>query len=278
MSEAAILTTNRIDACFEQLLSAGRKGLIVYLTAGDPDLETSLALLRAAVAGGADVIELGLPAAEPFRDGPVIRAAHARALSAGGSIAATLALLQRFRAGGAEEPVVLMGYDAAVRATGYARFLEQAAAAGADGLIIADLDLDAAARDVLPLLPEGLVAIPLGSPEVEPGAVLAAHGQGGFLYCVPVAGPTGGPVPPLPVVVEQVSRWRRATDLPVAVGFGIKTPADAATIAAVADGVVVASALIGRIAAWAEAGATAEALADRLAGLVGTYRAAIDAG
>lgn len=275
MTGRADPAANRIDRCFSGLRAAGRCGLIVYLTAGDPDLDTSLGLLHAAVAGGADIIELGYPGDDPVRDGPVIRAAHARALAAGGGIPATLELLRRFRAAGGDVPVVVMGYDAPLRDLGYAKVLAEIAAAGADGIIVADLELQAAQRDLLPALPPDLWTVPLGSPDLSPADVLAPTGQGGFLYCVPVAGPTGGPTPPMSNVVEQVARWRRASHLPVAVGFGIKTPENAAAVAEVADAVVVASALIARVAAWAAQGIAGDDLAARLTELVASYRVAI---
>lgn len=275
----AATMSDRIGDCLGGLRRRGRKGLIVYLTAGDPDLAVTPALLHALVAGGADIIELGFPHHAPALDGPVIRAANTRAIAAGSDVAATLAVLRRFRQADMTTPVVLMGYAAPIVAMGTTGFAAAAATAGADGVLVPDLALRLAGETLLPALAaEGLLAIPLMAPARGAADVFGAAGQGGFVYCVPVAGPTGGPPPPLGIVAEQVARCRALTDLPVAVGFGIDTPATAAAIAGVADAVVVATVIVAAVQAWFAAGEPADAVCRRLTALVAEFRRAIDAG
>ena len=248
--------------------------LIAYLVAGDPDAARSLALMRALVRGGVDAIELGYPHAEPALDGAAVTAANARALASGGSLDATFAQLSRFRETDEQTPVIAMGYAAPLADHGWARFAGQLADAGGDGLIVADLRLRDARRALLPALAcRGLVLIPLASPNRGPAdPVDDVPGIGGFFYAIPVAGSTGGKPPTPDAVADAVARARAVTALPVAVGFGIRTPAHAADAAQLADAVIVGSALVEIVAAHG----AADDGPDRLAARARAFRQAVD--
>lgn len=239
----------RIEKRFAALAEEGRAGLVTFLTAGDPDLETSAALLAGMARAGADLIELGMPFSDPVADGPTIQAAGLRALAAGGSMARTLELVRGFRAGDEATPVVLMGYFNPIHAYGVEAFAADAASAGVDGLIVVDLPPEEEGELAAPAAASGLDLIRLATPttdETRLGTVLA--GAGGFLYYVSIAGITGAATLDTAAVATAVARLRRHTALPVAVGFGIKSAAQAAAIARVADAVVVGSALVARLA------------------------------
>ncbi len=238
----------RIDARFEALRGEGRAGLVTFLTAGDPDLETAAAILRGLPAAGADIIELGMPFSDPMADGPAIQAAGQRALKAGTTLRKTLDMVRAFRRTDDATPIVLMGYFNPIHAYGPAAFLRDAKAAGVDGLIVVDLPPEEE-RD-LPAQEAGINLIFLTAPtttDVRLGRVLAR--ASGFLYYVSITGITGTASAETADVAAAVQRIRARTSLPVAVGFGIRTPDQAAAIARVADAAVVGSALVGIIAA-----------------------------
>ena len=238
----------RIDARFAALKREGRSGLVTFVMAGDPDPATSLAILRALPQAGADVIEVGMPFTDPMADGPAIQAAGLRALRAGQDMATTLALVRDFRAGDVATPIVLMGYYNPIYIYGVARFLADAKAAGVDGLIVVDLPPEEDTELCLPAVRAGLNFIRLATPTTDDRrlpAVLA--NTSGFVYYVSITGITGAAAPDADRVVEAVTRIKRHTTLPVAVGFGVRDAASAAAIARGAEGVVVGSALVEKV-------------------------------
>ena len=235
----------RIDRRFAELKTEGRAALITFLTAGDPDPETSLALVRALPAAGADVIELGMPFTDPMADGPAIQMSSQRALKAGQTLKKTLELVRAFRGGDDATPLVLMGYYNPIYVYGVDRFLRDAKSAGVDGLIIVDLPPEEDGELCLPALKAGLNFIRLATPTTDDKrlpAVLA--NTSGFVYYVSITGITGAATPDAEKVAAAVARIKRHTKLPVAVGFGVRTAEQAAGIASGADGVVVGSALV----------------------------------
>jgi tryptophan synthase alpha chain len=237
--------TTRIDARFAALKREGRAGLITFVTAGDPDPETSLEILKRLPAAGADIVELGMPFSDPMADGPAIQASSQRALRAGQTLKKTLALVRTFRTGDDSTPIVLMGYYNPIYIYGVPGFLADAKAAGVDGLIVVDLPPEEDDELCVPALNAGLNFIRLATPTTDDRrlpAVLA--NTSGFVYYVSITGITGAAAPDTRRVVDAVKRIKRHTSLPVAVGFGVKTAAHARAIAAGADGVVVGSALV----------------------------------
>ena len=237
--------TTRIDARFAALKQQGRAGLIAFVTAGDPDPDTSLAILQALPAAGADIVELGMPFTDPMADGPAIQASSQRALRAGQTLKKTLALVRTFRAGDEGTPIVLMGYYNPIYIYGVPRFLADAKTAGVDGLIVVDLPPEEDDELCVPALNAGLNFIRLATPTTDDRrlpAVLA--NTSGFVYYVSITGITGAAAPDTRRVVDAVKRIKRHTSLPVAVGFGVKTAEHARAIAAGADGVVVGTALV----------------------------------
>jgi len=239
----------RIERRFARLRSQGRAGLVTFTTAGDPDRETAQAILDGLPGAGADLIELGMPFSDPMADGPTIQAAGQRALRAGQDMVATLDMVRAFRAGDDETPLILMGYFNPIYRYGVGRFVADARTAGVDGLIVVDLPPEEAAELAEPARAAGLAPIALVAPTTDEsrlGKVLA--GARGFVYTIAVAGITGTRSAALKDVDAMVARLRRHTELPIAVGFGVKTPEDAAGFARVADAVVVGSALVETIA------------------------------
>jgi tryptophan synthase alpha chain len=237
--------SSRIEARFAALQQQGRAALVTFLTAGDPDYATSLAILQGLPKAGADVIELGMPFTDPMADGPAIQAASLRALGAGQRMTKTLDMVRAFRATDDDTPIVLMGYYNPIYVYGVARFLADAREAGVDGLIVVDLPPEEDEELCLPALRAGLNFIRLATPTTDDRrlpAVLA--NASGFVYYVSVAGITGAAAPDARRVGEAVARIKRVTSLPVAVGFGVRSAQAAAEIARGADGVVVGSALI----------------------------------
>ncbi|MGP9819735.1 tryptophan synthase subunit alpha [Salinarimonas sp. NSM] len=262
--------TARIDTRFAKARAEGRAALVTYVMAGDPDPETSLAVLRALPKAGADILEVGLPFTDPMADGPAIQAAGLRALRAGQTTAKTLDLVRRFRAEDAETPVILMGYFNPIYQYGVPRFLADAKAAGVDGMIVVDLPPEEDAELCLPALEAGLAFIRLATPTTDDRrlpAVLA--NTAGFVYYVSITGITGAATPDFGKVASAVERIKRHTDLPVVVGFGVKTGAHAAAIAQGADGVVVGSALVATLEASLEDGAATAETVQGVARLVG---------
>jgi tryptophan synthase alpha chain len=235
----------RIDRRFAALKKEGRAGLVTFLTAGDPDAATSTAVLKSLAKAGADVIELGMPFSDPMADGPAIQASSQRALKAGQTLKKTLAMVREFRAGDPDTPLVLMGYYNPIYIYGVDRFLVDAKSAGVDGLIVVDLPPEEDAELCLPALKAGVNFIRLATPTTDDRrlpAVLA--NTSGFVYYVSITGITGTVAPDAQRVSDAVARIKRHTDLPVAVGFGVRDAARAREIAQCADAVVVGSALI----------------------------------
>jgi tryptophan synthase alpha chain len=240
--------TTRIDRRFAALAAGRRSGLITFVMAGDPDPATALAIVKALPAAGADVIELGMPFTDPMADGPAIQAAGLRALRAGQTMVKTLASVRDFRAGDDTTPIVLMGYYNPIYIYGVERFLDDAIAAGVDGLIVVDLPPEEDNELCLPALKAGLNFIRLATPTTDDRrlpAVLA--NTSGFVYYVSITGITGAAAPDAARVGEAVKRIKRHTALPVAVGFGVRDAASAAAIARGAEAVVVGSALVEKV-------------------------------
>jgi tryptophan synthase alpha chain len=237
--------TRRIAEKFAALSRGGRAGLIPFVMAGDPDPVTSLAIVKALPQAGADLIELGMPFTDPMADGPAIQAAGLRALRAGQTLVKTLDLVRDFRSTDGATPIVLMGYYNPIFIYGVERFVADAVAAGVDGLIVVDLPPEEDAELCLPAIAAGLNFIRLATPTTDDKrlpAVLA--NTSGFVYYVSITGITGAAAPDARRVAEAVTRIKRHTVLPVAVGFGVKNAASAAVIARGADAVVVGSALV----------------------------------
>jgi len=272
--------TTRIDTRFAALKAEGRPALVTFVTAGDPDAETSLAILKKLPATGADVIELGMPFSDPMAEGPPIQMASERALKAGQTMVKTLAMVRRFREGDNDTPIVLMGYYNPIYSYGNERFLADAKAAGVDGLIVVDLPPEADDELCLPALAHGISFIRLATPTTDDKrlpTVLA--NTSGFVYYVSILGITGTASPDISKVAQAVERIKRHTILPVAVGFGVKTAAQAEGIGRAADGVVVGSALVNAVkdslddAGHATAG-TVAAVTDLVAELAAGVRVA----
>jgi tryptophan synthase alpha chain len=237
--------TTRIDARFTELKKQDRAAFITFLMAGDPDPATSLAIIKALPKAGADIIEIGMPFTDPMADGPAIQAAGLRALKAGMTLKKTLAMVREFRTGDATTPLVLMGYYNPIYIYGVDKFLADAKSAGVDGLIIVDLPPEEDTELCLPAMRAGLNFIRLATPTTDDKrlpAVLA--NTSGFVYYVSITGITGSASADTAVVGEAVARIKRHTQLPVCVGFGIRTPEAARGIAQRADGAVVGTALV----------------------------------
>jgi tryptophan synthase alpha chain len=248
--------SGRIARRFASLKAAKRGGLVTFVTAGDPDADSSLKLLAGLPAAGADLIEIGMPFSDPMADGPAIQASSLRALKAGMTLKKTLELVRRFRAGDGDTPIVLMGYYNPIYQYGVDRFLADFKAAGADGLIVVDLPPEEDEELCLPALKAGVNFIRLATPTTDDKRLPAVlRNTSGFVYYVSILGITGTRSAADSEVKKAVERLKRHTDLPVAVGFGIKTPEQAASVASVADAAVVGSALVSRIADRAAAGA-----------------------
>jgi len=237
--------TTRIDARFAQLEKDGRSAFVTFVTAGDPDPETSLAIVKALPQAGADIIELGMPFTDPMADGPSIQAAGLRALKAGMTLKKTLALVRAFRESDNATPLVLMGYYNPIYIYGVDKFLADARSVGVDGMIIVDLPPEEDTELCMPALKAGLNFIRLATPTTDEKrlpAVLA--NTSGFVYYVAITGITGAAAADSKTVGEAVARIKRHTGLPVCVGFGIRTPEAAKAIAERANGAVVGTALV----------------------------------
>lgn len=271
---------NRIDRTFSRLAAEGRCGLIPFVTAGDPSLAMTVPVLHALVEAGADLLELGMPFSDPMADGPVIQQSSERALARGACIASTLQAVADFRQRDATTPVVLMGYLNPVERFGCERFAKAAADAGVDGVLLVDLPPEEAGELSAAFSANGLALVALAAPTTADDrlAKLAAH-TSGYLYYVSFAGVTGAGSLDVAAVAERLRALRAMTDVPVAVGFGIKTAADAAALAAVGDAIVVGSALVAALAKAAGTGSEASDLAAATTAattLLGTLRAAVD--
>jgi tryptophan synthase alpha chain len=244
------MTTARIDARFAALKSEGRAGFVAYVMAGDPDRGTALEILRGLPAAGADIIELGFPFSDPMAEGPPIQRAALRGLADGMTLRGTLALAHAFRDGDADTPLILMGYLNPIESYGYAAFAHDAAAAGVDGLIVVDCPPEEAGPLSDALDAASVSLIRLATPTSDDARLkIVVERTSGFVYYVSVAGVTGVKEAQAASVAPAVERVRRASGLPVAVGFGVRTPERAAEIARVADAVVAGSVLVDEVAA-----------------------------
>ena len=262
------MTTTRIERRFAALKAANRGGLVTFITAGDPNYELSLDLLRQLPAAGADLIELGMPFTDPMADGPAIQASSLRALRTGMTLRRSLQLVTEFRKGDNETPIILMGYYNPIYSYGVPAFLKDAKAAGVDGLIVVDLPPEEDEELCLPALKAGLNFIRLATPTTDDKRLpTVLRNTSGFVYYVSIAGITGTRSAANADVSAAVARLKRHTDLPVAVGFGINTAEQAAAIAKVADAAVVGSALVNRIGAQvgSDGSASPQAVTDTLA-------------
>lgn len=240
----------RIDDTFARLRAEGKKAFVSYIMAGDPDLETSLAVLKGLPTAGVDVIELGIPFTDPMADGPTIQLAGQRALEGGQTLQKTLDMVAAFRKGDNATPIVLMGYYNPIYSRGVDKFLADASAAGVDGLIVVDLPPEEDAELCLPAQAAGLNFIRLATPTTDAKRLpRVLQNTSGFVYYVSVTGITGAAAAQAGEVAPEVARIKQSTDLPVIVGFGINTPEAAQTIASVADGCVVGSAIVKEIGA-----------------------------
>jgi tryptophan synthase alpha chain len=239
----------RLERRFVALRAEGRAGLVAFVTAGDPNPAVSAQILAGLPAAGADVIELGMPFSDPMADGPAVQASSLRALKAGQTLRKTLAMVRAFRRRDAATPIVLMGYYNPIHSYGVERFLRDAKAVGVDGLIVVDLPPEHDGEVCLPAIAAGLNFVRLATPTTDDArlpAVLA--NTSGFVYYVAIRGITGTRSASAESIAAAVARLKRHTDLPVAVGFGIKTPRQAAAVARVADAAVVGSALVNVVA------------------------------
>lgn len=238
----------RLARRFARLKAEGRAGLVAFVTAGDPDADTGLAILRGLPEAGADIIELGMPFTDPMADGPAIQASSLRALAAGATMVSTLRAVRDFRSGDADTPVILMGYYNPIYSYGVDRFLVDARSAGVDGLIVVDLPPEEDEELCLPALKSGLNFIRLTTPTTDDRrlpTVLA--NTSGFVYYVSITGITGAGSATEEAIRSSVQRLKRHTDLPVAVGFGITTADAAAAVARIADAAVVGSAIVRQV-------------------------------
>lgn len=265
---------SRLGERFAELKRDGRKALIPYVTAGDPAPAVTVDLMHALVAAGADVIELGVPFSDPMADGPVIQRACERALAQGTRLTDVLDMVSEFRRADACTPLVLMGYLNPVEAMGYERFARRAAEAGVDGVLLVDLIAEEAAQTVAQLRDHGLTSIFLVSPTTsEERLQRIATLASGYLYYVSLKGVTGSNRIDVDSLTSRLDQLRAASDLPVAVGFGIRDADTARRVAAVADGVIVGSALVARIA---ELQSDRAALLREVPALLGSMRRAMD--
>lgn len=261
----------RIDHCFARLRTEGKKAFVAYVMGGDPDAETSLAVMKGLPASGVDIIELGMPFTDPMADGPIIQLAGQRALDGGMTMDKVLTMVRAFRAGDDKTPIVLMGYYNPIYARGVDRFLTEAREAGIDGLIVVDLPPEEDDELCLPAQAAGLNFIRLATPTTDAKRLpRVLQNTSGFVYYVSITGITGAAQAKAADVAPEVARIKAATDLPIIVGFGINTPEAAQDIAAIADGCVVGSAIVKDIGAGKP---VAEVLANVAALAAGAHRA-----
>jgi tryptophan synthase alpha chain len=268
----------RIDRRFAALKKEGRAGLVTFITAGDPDYETSRKILMGLPAAGADIIELGMPFSDPMADGPAIQESSQRALKSGMTLNRTLQLVTEFRAKNQDTPIVLMGYYNPIYVHPVEAFLDEAKAAGVDGLIIVDVPPEADDELCIPAMRREINLIRLATPTTDAKRLPAVlKNTSGFLYYVSITGITGAAAPVVSDVHAQVARIKKATRLPVAVGFGVRSPEQVVDIAKGADAVVVGSALVTAIknslgAKGQASGKTAPAVLDLVKSLSGPLR------
>lgn len=268
----------RLDRRFAALKRSGRAGLVVFMTAGDPDYDTALDILCKMPGAGADVIEIGMPFTDPMADGPAIQESSQRALRSGQNQIRTLAMVRAFRERDDNTPVVLMGYYNPIYVYGPERFLADAKAAGVDGLIVVDLPPEEDEELCLPALSAGLNFIRLATPTTDDKRLPAVLvNTSGFVYYVSIAGITGTAAPDVMAVGAAVERLKAHTDLPVAVGFGVKTTEQVREIGAVADAVVVGSALVNTIKDTLVDGAAGPQTVNAVLNFVGELAQGVDA-
>ena len=239
----------RLDTRFAQLAAENRKAFVAFLTAGDPDVATSAAIIAGLPKAGADVIEIGMPFTDPMADGPAIQASSLRALKAGQTLVGTLKMVRQFRENDDSTPIVLMGYYNPIYYYGPEKFVAEAKEAGVDGLIVVDLPPEEDEELCLPALRGGLNFIRLATPTTDDARLPdVLKNTSGFVYYVSIAGITGSAAPQKTAVAANVARIKSHTDLPVVVGFGIRNPEQAHDIASIADGAVVGSVLVEAVA------------------------------
>ncbi|WP_299939488.1 tryptophan synthase subunit alpha [uncultured Nitratireductor sp.] len=272
--------TTRIDRRFARLKEENRPALVTYFMGGDPDYETALSVMKALPAAGSDVIELGMPFSDPMADGPAIQAAGLRALKGGQTLSRTLRMARDFREDDDDTPIVMMGYYNPIYIYGVDRFLSDAKEAGIDGLIIVDLPPEMDQELCVPAIKAGLNFIRLATPTTDEERLpKVLENTSGFVYYVSMTGVTGSALPDTNNVSAAVSRIKEHTDLPICVGFGVKTARQARAIGEVADGVVVGSAIVATIAQCYDADGNriedpAEAVATLVKGLADGVREA----
>lgn len=267
---------NRINKRLQDYKVSGRKALVSYIVSGDPCAEATLPAMHRLVAEGVDIIELGIPFSDPMADGPVIQLAHERALANNVSLSDTLKVVAEFRKTDTETPVVLMGYANPVERMGYQNFAERALSAGVDGVLTVDLPPEEAVDFNIELKKVGIENIFLIAPTTtEVRSKMIVSMAGGFLYYVSLKGVTGAGNLDIDSVAQKVAELRTLTELPICVGFGIKDAESAASVAKVADGVVVGSVLVKQAEALADKGA--DAVVDAMGRVIVPIRAALDA-
>jgi tryptophan synthase alpha chain len=243
------MTSTRIDRRMAKLKAEGRPALVTYFMGGDPDYETSLSIMKALPKAGSDIIELGMPFSDPMADGPAIQAAGLRALKGGQTLEKTLQMAREFRAGDNETPIVLMGYYNPIYIHGVDRFLADAKTAGIDGLIVVDLPPEMDEELCIPAVKAGINFIRLATPTTDDKRLpKVLENTSGFVYYVSMTGITGSALADTAKVAAAVTRIKGHTDLPVCVGFGVKTAEQARVIGASADGVVVGTAIVNAVA------------------------------
>jgi tryptophan synthase alpha chain len=262
--------TARLDLRFQQVAAEHRAALLTFIMAGDPDSQTSSAILAALPAAGADIVELGMPFTDPIADGPAIQSAGRRALEAKQTLPATLRMVKQFRAGDPNTPLILMGYYNPIYVYGVEAFLTDAKAAGVDGLIVVDCPSEEDDEICLPTRRAGLAFVRLIAPTTSDDRLPEVlENAGGFVYFVSITGVTGAAAPNVKLVAEAVARLKRRTDVPVAVGFGVRNAESARAIAETADGVVVGSSVVEAIRLSLDDGAATSATVPAVAELVG---------
>lgn len=268
---------SRIKSCLQELAAQNKKALVPYIVCGDPTLETTLPAMQSLVQAGANIIELGVPFSDPMAEGPVIQKAHERALVHHTSLRSALKIVRQFRETDNKTPVVLMGYANPVERMGYAEFAQQASAAGIDGVLTVDLPPEEASDLNIELKKVGMDNIFLLAPTTTPDrAKQICEMATGYLYYVSLKGVTGAGNLDMDEVKNKVSEFRKFTSLPICVGFGIKDAASAKRIADVADGAVVGSVLVEKMASLHANHAPYFCIADALANILGDMRRAID--
>ena len=266
---------DRIKRCFDRVRAENRAAFVTFTTAGDPDFDTASAILTGLPKSGVDIIELGMPFSDPMADGPAIQAANLRALGAGMTLKKTLQMVANFRENDSETPIILMGYYNPIHYYGVQGFIDKALESGVDGLIIVDLPPEEDSELCHPCMTAGLHWIRLTTPTSDEKRLQTVlKNSSGFVYYVSIAGITGTRSAEQTAVSDAVKRIKAQTDLPVAVGFGIKTPEQVTQTARVADGVVVGSAIVNRIAEGQASGKSRDEICADVHGFVATLSAA----